>query len=441
METLINTAGSLLDAFDKRRDASLLTPISNVLTSLGESEARLSSEQSQTVANMVQRFAGTLSSPLRAGVLASPAALVPPLLGTSIAAPPVRPPDQVLTPEQIRALITAVQAAGARILTGVRAVGPAIAGGLGAGAAIGTAVTFPIAGIYELYDALNGKYSPGIFDTLLAEAIDDLLAELIAAFPGKSGCITDCIKQFRRDIDTGFDTVVASTYLVVRDALEDVYNVIRSALERFYACMLSSCGLDFEIYGDVVLAIFNPIYTIFLTILERRGDMSLFPARLQRKVRTGLREKTLKGRLSGYHRRGGFGFEEFGDDRDDNPDLKQESETTAVDPADLTINPDINLIGFTDDQLEMRKDALETLLSEASASFAALEKSLAGPGDAKDKAAQQIARGPALSELRRVKLALRNTLEVCRVRVQSGGDLAAAGRLAGKVRAIDLLNP
>ena len=151
------------------------------------------------------------------------------------------------------------------------------------------------------------------------------------------------------------------------------------------------------------------------------------PLSLLESAPNGFRRETLDGNVSGFHRRGGMSFEEFGDDTRENPDLTNEDPRGPVSIEEVDVDPNLALGAFSDGQLALRKDTLRRFIAELSDTLVQIDADIArlrgspDPLDQDTLGRQLVARDQVARDIRRLTAALRNTLIECRDRARDAG--------------------
>lgn len=222
-----------------------------------------------------------------------------------------------------------------------------------------------------------------------------------------------------------------------------VASLLLEAVLAFEKCLLR-CGI--KLSRKQLAGLWPLLVTISEVLfgfngLGPGGQNHVFNSPLRKRVRNGLRDLALDDKRHGdLHRRGGFGFGEFDDDRTDNPDITDEDTTADVDLADLTIDPTLALDGFTNKQLKRRKEALERFLKENRRDIKALRDAYKKLPATPDNRFEQEKLGRAIEEAvrqgRRLRAALRNALIECIDRADLAGKPKKAAKLRKQARKI-----
>lgn len=291
------------------------------------------------------------------------------------------------------------------------------------------------------------------------------IASLLLAHPGLAECINDCWERLKRAIGE----ILGAAEKSVRDGdTEDLDHLIAKLIDEailaFSDC-LEECGIPASDLIDMIPPLkqriernIPPYFGGFLLL----GP--LIPLGWLKKFRNAFREAAENGTLRvDVHRKGGFGFTEYPDDRETNADITDEdqNERPVLVPTDeldengnerevivLDVDQVLDLGEFHGEHLKMRKEGLQQLIDDLLRTIASLDAQIvrgtddgatAAERDAADRA--RVARDEAVRELRKLKSALRNALIECRSRAIRRGDEAAAQAFTDRILQIEIYNP
>ncbi len=279
------------------------------------------------------------------------------------------------TAEQITALSAAIQ----RLVQSLLARATALAVGAGAAAALSS-----LAFAYLILSDLAGSLQDAtlsITDAKVA-AIREYVEFAVASAFGASGRIgpkyEPCWNKFKSDIRM---ILIRHGHVFEGRIPGTVRSAIRTAILDLFECLYrdhisdepvdlhTTLGLEgvhelahlinilLSRYFRVVLAGFAGLFAV--SAEEAAEAAELDPEEVERIVRiTGLR---------GVHHRDGFGYTEFGEPPPDDRPLV---------PGDVDVDPNLPLIGFTDEELEMRKRNLARMIRDLETEIAAADEEL-----------------------------------------------------------------
>lgn len=332
------------------------------------------------------------------------------------------------------------------------AVGPLIL----PGALVVGVLAFYVAALYALYLAFQGvKEALRAVQALATTAVDlfrrffvdRIFDEAIALGVGPCAFVRfDRILIALREVFQRILDALKAGNAPAPGYLAALFATINVLLEDFVE-LLVECGLERPLLIAKIAALKQALKAAFnLNGAGLPAGPALSTVLLEQ-ARNGLRQETVDGNVSGFHRRGGMSYEEFGDDSADNPDITNEDPTAPVGIEEVDVDPNLNLGAFTDAQLKLRKETLQRFVDELVATIAELDAEIArlrgsnDPGDRDRLGRLLVARDQAAKDLRKTKAALRNAHIEHRTRLLDSGQRAMAAEILVGMQMIDPRNP
>ena len=357
--------------------------------------------------------------------------LTNPPVTTSPTTGPTPGSKQVITPEQGQRLARALGLRGAR-LAGLGAFG------IGGATLVAQGYVFYLVtaaaaakGLLAAFRVIIRVYRTRLEGLIRAyEAIHGAdLAEYLAEIGG-AGTGRECFDELLKRLDEALkrvDDLIAQKKLDGDGASSVLAGFLRAAFRAFGDCLIR-IGMPPEIARIAELDIGR--FLIFGTVLEEfgrlvelltSGSLAAVPSN-DPDLRNGLRDLARvarerndgrPGRPYGYHRKGGFAYDEFDDDRAEAPDISGENPRQPVDPTDVEVIASLDLSAFSCADLFDRLRALKAWLATLAATRDFLVSQIRDLTGEDERAQRQTAvdsLNETKREIRKIATALQNTL-------------------------------